>query len=74
MYVFTKFLYDFQMIMPPGYSGLDDPPATAMKQTRDIHFFLTYKIRIILNTKQLALSKRVVSTAIAALEVPTNPF
>jgi hypothetical protein len=36
---FAKFLYDFQMIMPPRYSGLYDPPATTMKQTQDIHFF-----------------------------------
>ena len=47
------------MIMPPGYSGLYDPPVTRMKQTRDIHFFLTYKSRISLNTKQHALPKQI---------------
>jgi hypothetical protein len=71
---FAKFLYEFQMIMPPRYSGLYDPPATTMKQTQDIHFFLIYKSRTILNTKQLVLPKRVFSTAIGALEVTTNSF
>ena len=71
---FVQILYDSQMIMPPGYSGLYDPSATKMKQTKDIYVFLTYKNGSIPNTKQLALPKWVLSPAISVLEVPTTPF
>ena len=71
---FVQILYDSQTIMPLGYSGLYDPSATTMKQTKDIHVFLTYKKGSIPNTKQLALPKRVLSPALSALEVPTTPF